>query len=244
MIITDFDVAIVEGDTHIGQWVLEHRSLAIAEHMIGQVRKHIKRGSTVIDCGANIGDHTVTYSRLVGQDGCVLAFECNPAARECLEYNLKHCQNNCVAFRNPLWSVSGRKLGLVTDPNVGATHVSAESAVEESETTTIDDVLAEFRRLGTTLRTVSLIKMDIEGAEVDVLIGAKDTIEQHQPVMMIEVNKGALKRLGRSDDELLSMIGYLGYEWSMVYPEHQITDPQYDIICVPKQTGRKSWRNR
>jgi hypothetical protein len=51
MRITDFDVAVVDGDTHITHWVEQARSLRIATKMLEPVRKYVREGSTVIDCG-------------------------------------------------------------------------------------------------------------------------------------------------------------------------------------------------
>ena len=56
---TQEKIWVIEGDTHRTKWVQERGSLYVDE-LIGKISKHIKDGDTVIDVGANIGDHTIT----------------------------------------------------------------------------------------------------------------------------------------------------------------------------------------
>lgn len=244
MIITSFDVAIVDGDTHISEWVKKHERLDIATWMISKVQRYIRPGSLVIDGGANIGDHMMTYSHLVGKHGRVFGFECNSEAHACLEYNTKHMLENWLISDLALWSKHGKELRFVTDPNVGASHVTTNLSDHKVRTTTIDYVCAQLNQSETgEPRTVSLIKLDIEGAEMEALHGAAETIEKYRPVLLLEVNEWALNRLGHTGKELLEYVSGLGYGVQMVDDSCTLTDPQFDIICVPEFEGASAWQN-
>lgn len=214
-------IAVIEGDTHISKWVEENGRLDIAEQMLIPFRKYIPVGGRVLDIGANIGDHTATYSKWVGEEGAVYAFEPNPAAYECLCHNFSSSKNvfpsNCA-----LSSGSGRS-SFVLSENVGASFLSGNTG------TVVLRKLDEYRIL-----SIDFIKIDVEGFETNVLRGAKVTIQNTRPVMLIEVNAGALERAGTSSSELLSLISSYGYSTEITDPKLNLSSLQFDVLCLPE----------
>jgi hypothetical protein len=71
---------------------------------------------------------------------------------------------------------------------------------------TLDDFVAEHA-----IDRLDFIKVDTEGAEINVLTGAADTIRRFRPGMFIEVNPEALARYGHRPEELRETIRELGY---------------------------------
>lgn len=221
MKILPFGVAVLEHDTHIGKWVEQKKSLAIAESLLRPLRKHIPAGATVVDAGANIGDHCATYSRYVGTTGRVFAFEPNPDAYDCLAYNMDSYENvYCV--RKALSDQCG-EVQLQLQDNVGASYISASGGVT-IQTTPLD--MYELSRL-------DFLKIDVEGHECALLRGAEKTIRGCQPVMLVEINHGALERAGDSAEKLLNQIRGFGYEIKRIDPGQDWNDPQYDILATP-----------
>jgi FkbM family methyltransferase len=223
VIITDFDVAILDGDTHISRWVLESRSLRIAEPFLKPFAKHMWPGRSIVDAGAMIGDHTLIYSEWVSQGGQVFAFEPNPEAFECLEYNMRgkthvHCLNHGLADSSSMY-------GLNLDPNVGASHLSEDGSVPVP-VRPLDDL---------DLPPIGFMKIDVEGFETRLLRGAVKTIEKYRPVILSEVNHGALEKAGTSAVELLASLKMLGYQISIAQNNCKWNSPQYDILCIPKK---------
>lgn len=223
MIVTDFDVAILEGDTHISQWVLESRSLRIAEPFIRPFARYMRPGQSIVDAGAMIGDHTLIYSEWVSNGGKVFAFEPNPNAFECLEYNMRgkthvNCFNHGLADSSSMY-------GLNLDPNVGASHMSEEGAVPVS-VRPLDEL---------DLPPIGFMKIDVEGFETRLIRGAVNTIRNYRPVILSEVNHGALSRAGTSAKELFQTIQHLGYRISVVQKNCTWSSAQYDVLCVPKK---------
>lgn len=216
-------VAVIEGDTHIGKWVEEMGSLAIAEKMLAPFRKYVSSDSTVIDVGANIGDHTVTYSQWVGDGGSVIAIEPVPQIFDCLCFNMKGRSN--VVPMNIALSDKDSIVAVQLQDNFGASYLveDCEGRSDLCMTVTLDSF---------DYRGVSFIKIDEEGFEAKILRGAKETILREKPVMLIEVNHGALVRAGSSGEELRDLIESLGYNTQIVDRRVSWKDPQFDILCV------------
>ena len=215
-------MAVLDKDTHISAWVQEHGTLAIAETMLTPFKQYIPQDGTVIDVGASIGDHTVTYAQWVGKDGMVAAFEVNPSAYACLQHNTKDLPQ-VLPIKTGLSDVDG-KVTLVELDNSGATYLSGGKSKTKVPVTTLDSY--EFKE-------VCFIKIEVEGYEVKVLEGARKTIEESRPVMLVEVNRHALERAGTSAERLFGVLAELGYSYEITDNRIKWSDPQYDLICLP-----------
>jgi FkbM family methyltransferase len=174
----------------------------------------------VVDAGAFIGDHTVTYAKLVGSNGRVYAFEPNPDAFDCLQYNTAGLLH--VFCENAALGASCGGVSIVKNQNAGASHLTVGGFIQGL---TLDYYLPDTARL-------DFIKIDVEGFEVALLNGAKETIRRRRPAMFIEVNAGALQRACTSREALFAIIGELGYDFKIVPATETITSPQYDILCT------------
>jgi FkbM family methyltransferase len=172
----------------------------------------IKPGQCVVDVGANFGYYTLQAARLVGDRGSVLAFEPSTISYERLRRNLGL---NGLDWVCPYKVALGNEKSVVrlAKPNVlnqgeqrilGGATPPLQS--EEVSITTLDDFLCSHSSAH-----VDMIKVDIEGFEVEFLRGAKATIHEFQPILMVEINPQALGRNGSSADELLSELRELGY---------------------------------
>ena len=218
-ILTDFGVWVIPGDTHLSKWIREHRRLDFDTYFLEQICKFIKGGDTVVDVGAFVGDHTLAYANMTsGLPGRVLAFEPNPIAFACLGKNMapySHVECFCEGL-----SDKSNSAGIYHDPNAGGSFLEEGS----SEVVTKVYPLDEFK-----LKSLALMKIDAEGFEVKVLNGAKATIKWCRPILVIEVNEGALARQGTSAEELLMLLSDWNYEVQGIEP-----GPQYDITCIPR----------
>jgi FkbM family methyltransferase len=156
---------------------------------------------SVLDIGANIGNHTVAYAKYFRH---VYAFEPNPDAFELLQYNLKVIPN-ATAIQIGL-SDTDQYLRLSTDlTNVGASSLSRtehpDSAVE-IHVGRLDDFEVPFE-------CVKFIKIDVEGMESAVLEGARDFIRINRPVVAFEQLEREFRRDGETRSiELLRSLGY------------------------------------
>lgn len=160
---------------------------------------HYKPGTDILDVGANMGFSSLGINSRVPITGTVHAFE--PQYRLCtiLSYNLHKLPRskiyNCaVSDRSSLISY------IVSDDNVGATQVISKEATHDVYVPTIrlDDHIDLFRE------AISLMKIDVEGHELQVLKGARRLIRKHRPTLEIEIYG--------SIDGVLQFLMPLGYE--------------------------------
>jgi FkbM family methyltransferase len=141
------------------------------------VSRFINPGSTVVDVGANIGFFTLSMAQASGPHGHVYAIESNPAALRILTDNVTM---NCFDDRVTLFPVAaGRKQGHVpfthNPPFLGGSFVgephemSARPSTDSVETFEVDS--ARLDEILSDCRSIALVKIDVEGREVDVLAG-------------------------------------------------------------------------
>ena len=80
---------------------------------------------------------------------------------------------------------------------------------------------------------IDFIKIDVEGYELDVLIGGKETINKFKPTMLIEINDATLSRQGISRNDIFAWLTENNYIYRNIYKEQGLNDSQLDIICTP-----------
>ncbi len=183
------------------------------------ITKYISYGDTVVDVGANIGFFTLIFSKLVGENGKVHAFE--PSQREFLHL----CENVGVnKFRNILLNqlaLSNRngfsEMNVLSESRFGAynslrrvshSKVQNEKAhIENVRTLTLDSYLALFPDAAP-----SLIKIDVEGFEKQVLEGMQSVLRTNNPpCLIIEICEGTHKDEQGTAEELITYIESFGY---------------------------------
>jgi FkbM family methyltransferase len=146
------------------------------------IKKHTREGSTAVDAGAHIGSHTVTLSRAVGPKGRVFAFEPQTKIYQELLVNLElNGRDNVYTYFAALGDAHKRvTMSPTVQGNEGGTNLGAGG--NQVEMLPLD----HFR-----LEDVSIIKIDVEGAEYDVLRGAAATIRKNKPVLVVEIMGGS-----------------------------------------------------
>lgn len=151
-------------------------------HLKQLIQQYVKPGSTVLDIGAHIGTHTVTLSKSVGPGGSVVAFEPQPKIFRELFLNMALNNLSNVSF---FWGGVGNKMGkielspLVPDNEAGTGLWGGTGKF-------VDLVSIDSFHFN----NVSLMKIDVEGQELAVLEGAKETILRERPVILIEIQGG------------------------------------------------------
>lgn len=143
----------------------------------------IGAGSVVLDCGANVG--FITRLAIDKGAGLVVCFEPSPETVVCLKKNFADeiASGRVRVIEKGLWSEEDTlflKTDRVENPASHSLDQSGEGEGVYVPVTTIDRVVADLN-----LSRVDFIKMDIEGAEVNALQGACDTIRKFQPYIGI-----------------------------------------------------------
>ena len=174
----------------------------------------LEPGMTFIDVGANEGLYSLFASRKVGEIGTVWAFE--PSPRECgrLRANLElNDLENVEVFAMALGAEEGdAELSVAGFGHEG--HNTLSSFVYDIEL--LEKAPVTLRRLDEvadqkSLRRVDVIKIDVEGAEVQVLQGASSVLTEMHPIIIVEAHDDALRTQGSSVDEMVSILRSSGY---------------------------------
>ena len=170
------------------------------------VRAALRLGSVFVDVGANAGYYSVLASRHVGEAGAVVAFEPSPAIRARLERNVQMNELGNVSVRPH--AVSSRHghapFYESADPGnsgIASLRSGAGRAATPCEvaTTTLDDVAAGLAR------RIDLVKIDVEGAELDVVAGGARTLGRPDaPIIVFE-------SFGRAAREMFDALRDFGY---------------------------------
>lgn len=140
----------------------------------------LEPGDFFVDVGANIGIYSTWAARLVGQSGRVVAIEPTPWTRRVLE---QLCARNDLQNVDILpWAVSSSAgtIELMVTPGASGLTSSLRRDGEPfvAETRALDDVVGSSRP--------RLVKIDVEGAELDVLAGASRVLAEIRPVVVFE----------------------------------------------------------
>jgi FkbM family methyltransferase len=170
----------------VGDWTTSGYYFANVPYEPETVRyltTHLGAGDVFVDAGANSGYFTLIAAGLVGAGGRVLAFEPNPAVRRRLEQNVGRngfhgrveiagcALSDRNAERVPLFIPEHDGFAtLAPDRTHASSYVAGSSAIEVT-TRTFDDWLA-----ASSIGTVAMMKIDVEGAEMSVLAGMRTSL--------------------------------------------------------------------
>ncbi|HEX9671072.1 MAG TPA: FkbM family methyltransferase [Thermoanaerobaculia bacterium] len=179
------------------------------------VRRHVRAGDTALDIGANVGLFTIHMAALVGPQGKVYAFEPSPELAELLARSVAE---NGFAGRVELVraAVADRSgtAGLFSghDPlNRSGSFLLRGGAVPEVPGDVLDVPVIQLDAQPLR-RPVSLVKIDVEGAEPLALRGAERLLREDRPIILAEINPAQLARVaGTTPAAFLAEMGARGY---------------------------------
>jgi len=174
------------------------------------ISPRIMPGMTVLDIGAGIGYYTLLFAKRVGIQGRVIAFEPIPSVREKLEYNVRlNGYTNVTVCDFALFSSHGS--AILEAPffimQVDPTHSANEGRGIKIQTKIFDECVERLR-----IQRIDLVKIDVEGAELDVLRGMQQSLIEHHPVLLIEVHPNYLGRFNYDPGDLLHFLETMEYD--------------------------------
>lgn len=147
----------------------------------------LRPGAVFYDLGANVGFFSLIASRLVGPDGHVYAFEPSPTTARALRANILR---NGLGNVTVIEAAAGREDGSAwLDPGDGEASQSARLLAEGGRGGLEVRVMAidTFVREGA--RPPDVVKIDVEGAEEDVVLGMCATLASHRPSVVCEIHQ-------------------------------------------------------
>ena len=192
----------------------------------------------VFDIGANIGSHTLPLARLVGPRGKVFAFEPTDFALKKLRTNLalnNHLEKSIVLIKafvgantdaRPVDSVYAS--WNLDDKEADPVHGAIAFSIKETPIVTVDEFVVT-----NSIQRVDIFKIDVDGFEVDVVKGAKETIRKFKPYIIIELCPFIFEKYGFNIDELIQFFianNYILYDLSLKRAYPMVTSELVKLI--------------
>ena len=216
---------------------LEARSI---EHL----RCWVKSGTCAIDVGANVGFFTRRFADWVGDSGRVISIEPEAQNLQQLGQKVSKLQLDCrVEVVQAVAADKSGSLYLKINPDhPGDHHIASEGVLVSAVTL---DELMEARDWP----CVSLVKIDVQGAEIRVLAGARRLLTEQAPALFLEIDPAALLGQHSTPTELLDFVNSFGYQTFLIQQDGALEAvsnqqillrletlvPYLDLLCVSDQ---------
>jgi FkbM family methyltransferase len=209
------------------------------------VEQLLQPGMTVLDIGAHHGLYTLLASKRVGSQGKVFAFEPSPRERKALQMHLRInlCSNVTVQAHAVGNEDTESTLYVVENWAAGCNSlkppdVPAEISPTRVHVVRLDDWLAESK-----IDRVDFIKLDVEGAELAVLVGARKFLERRpRPVILVEVQDIRTVPWGYAAREIINILEQLEYTCFQLSPQGKLLEidtriKEFDLnlVAVPNE---------
>jgi len=163
-------------------------------HIMQIIRDVVRPGWTAVDVGANIGYSTLLLARCVGPAGRVLAFEPLAENFRMLQENIRlNDHRNVTAENLALMERTGRIELRTATPGAMTWAASATiDAAKAVETQDVEAVTLDEYAIRNGIAKIDFLKMDVEGAEADVLAGMGSILDRQKPLLLIEIHQSDL----------------------------------------------------
>jgi len=181
---------------------------------------HIRPGDVVYDIGAHFGTYSIIAARMGGPTTRVIAYEPCDLTRRYLERHLRWNAAESQVTVRPV--CCGRTIGEATfyarlDRPEGTNGLLPyEAAVKTTVSiTTIDREVEELRL------APALIKIDVEGAELDVLLGGASALSIYRPRLLLSLHPQRLAQIGLDCDAVLGWLSAHGYDCRVISEDQE-----------------------
>jgi FkbM family methyltransferase len=231
-------------------YALGTNELPVQQALLG----YLNPGDIFYDIGANVGFFTVIGAKLVGPSGQVYAFEPVSENAAAIRHNAKiNDFSKVTVLEKAVSSSTGKGELLLAEYPGGHTLSTAGTPPDLKGSVTVDlvsiDDLVEQQRL----TPPTVVKIDVEGAEIDVLHGMSQTIKAFKPAIVYEVddrNKESFRRKGQELEAFMKSLGYQIVPLEAAYPGtrwnvgHAIAIPNERTPCLELETSELSRNGR
>jgi FkbM family methyltransferase len=183
-------------------------------------------GTTIIDIGAHIGRHAIPLAKKIGPAGLLYAFEPIPLIRNRLNENIYASGLNNVVVLPFALSTKREVADFTYVPNL-----PEESGLKERRI--YNDIPSEFQKIKVGVfqlddliplgSKVSFLKIDVEGGELDVFLGASNLLESTRPIVAFECGAASFLGYHEAPDRIFDIFDALGYQIFAITGERILT---------------------
>ena len=223
-----FSIYVQEEDAAVGQHVKRDQ---YEPDVTALFRERVKPGMNVLDVGANIGYYTMLSASLVGPSGSVTAIEPNPESAKLVE-----ASRRANLFENVLvlQVAAGRALGLLVLH--GSYSNAMTSAAPDDATAVINSMTVPSVKIDDLIpreRKIDFVKIDVEGAEYNALLGASEMITRCHPTIVSEFSPQTMPGISGVDGrQYLRFLLDFGYSIGVIQQNGGVSDCGTDAEAV------------
>lgn len=173
----------------------------------------IQKKPVILDIGANIGLSTIYFSK-VYKDANIIAYEADPVIFSYLKKNCSHLSNMPTLKNKAVWSEDSSLYFKSTGDDAGKIVSKKDHDTLEVESENISDILTRHDK-------IDMLKIDIEGAEIEVMIAASEHLRR---VKSLFVEYHSICSQDQRLEELLEVLAKVGFRY-FIHPELMFDHP-------------------
>ena len=175
-------------------------------------------GSIFLDVGANIGKYTISAAKTVGPNGLVIAIEPDPENFATLIKNIAlNNLKNVHALNLAAWNQKDKlKLFIDSEKGGSSTKTNFKLGYFTVQAISLDEIIHKLN-----IKRVDCVKIDVEGAELEVLQGFIDTMNEYGPSIITEIMESDNKRI----DHIRTFAKQQKYGLERIGPDYYLIFP-------------------
>ena len=227
-----------KNDTFIGKSLIKYGQISSDESLLYE--QICTDGDVVVEAGANIGTHSLAISKAIGDTGKLYCYEPQRIVFQTLNANLAlNSLTNTTTYQAGV----GEKESFVNIPEFDYNHNGNYGGIsitnyQEGTKTKVYSIDSHLN-----LQQLKLLKIDVEGMEIDVIKGAKQTIERLRPIIYCENDRRELS------STLIELLWSLSYDLYWHLPPLFNTENfnkdnenifknlvSVNMLCIPKES--------
>jgi len=200
------------------------------------IKRNLRLGGVFFDIGAHVGWFTLFAAKIVGPSGRVFSFEPAPDVYALLSENV-HDLKNVRTLGCGIGNIDGDLEFAAHGTLPTGSFVEAVTEINRrfAPDTPIQNVKVDIHRIDTLLpqmKAPDLVKIDVEGFELNVLDGAKQLLTL-QPALIIEIHPPQLKLSNGSEAAIFEILTCYGYSWTVI---DRNPNSLYTIYATPRSS--------
>lgn len=208
------------------------------------IQNHCKPGDTVIDIGAHLGIFSFFLASQVGINGKVYSFEPTEKTFSALTQTIKYNKLKEIidARQVAVSDVSGElEFYIYNNSSISnGNSISSHNTVGKTRKTTVNKICLDDLMITEKIEKLTLIKIDAEGAELDILKGGKKLITRFQPFITLEVHPFSFDDPQKTMKEIYETI--INYEYTIIMDNTPLTLEEFclnktyfEVLLIPNK---------
>lgn len=182
--------------------------------IVAVAQRFIKKGTVVLDAGANFGQMSLIFSQLAGDSGTVYSFEAQKSVFDALRKNVEGNVSNIIPYFNAVYFESDQTFyfpepDFVTFGTYGSYNLPLDATAGQKVTSLkIDDLKIE--------KPISFFKVDVQGCDLFAMQGAIETIKKHKMPILFEFEQRFQETYQTTFQDYVTFVNSIGYEFTDV----------------------------